>query len=260
MLLHETAIKALGRCKCIDHISRLCQAHLLDFGFRHVAYLTLRSPVLAPRDWVVSTTYPREWQNRYIARSYAKLDPVLNACSHALLPVLWDTVPITSREVRNLVGEAVDFGIGKTGISVPLRSPDGSFGLVSFTADQQTDDWGPYSATMASLTLLAMHCHARAHQLLRSQDIDLGLSAREIECISWSSAGKSIAETARLMGITERTVRFHRENIRVKLGTQTTMESVSKAVLLGLIVRNKNWDPVRTDRSANHQAVIWSDQ
>jgi hypothetical protein len=45
MLLHETAIKALGRCKSIEHISRLCQAHLLDFGFRHVAYLTLRSPV-----------------------------------------------------------------------------------------------------------------------------------------------------------------------------------------------------------------------
>ena len=140
MLLHENAIQAIGRCKSIEHISRLCQAHLMDFGFRHVAYLTLRSPILAPQNWIVSTTYPREWQSRYIDRSYASLDPVLNACSHALLPVNWDTVPITSLEARNLVGEAVDFGIGKTGISVPLRSPDGSFGLVSFTADQQTDD------------------------------------------------------------------------------------------------------------------------
>ena len=146
-------------------------------------------------------------------------------------------MPITSLEARNLVGEAVDFGIGKTGISVPLRSPDGSFGLVSFTADQQTDDWGPSSATMASLTLLAMHCHARANHLLGAKDMEIGLSAREVECISWSSSGKSLAETARLMGISERTVRFHRENIRVKLGTETTMESVSKAVSLGLIVR-----------------------
>ena len=237
MLLHENAIQAIGRCKSIEHISRLCQAHLMDFGFRHVAYLTLRSPILAPQNWIVSTTYPREWQSRYIDRSYASLDPVLNACSHALLPVNWDTVPITSLEARNLVGEAVDFGIGKTGISVPLRSPDGSFGLVSFTADQQTDDWGPSSATMASLTLLAMHCHARANHLLGAKDMEIGLSAREVECIIWSSSGKSLAETARLMGISERTVRFHRENIRVKLGTETTMESVSKAVSLGLIVR-----------------------
>ncbi len=237
MLLHANAIHAIGRCKSIEHISRLCQAHLLDFGFRHVAYLTLRSPMLAPKDWVVSTTYPREWQSRYIDRSYAALDPVLNACSHAMLPVNWDTVPINSKEARNLVGEAVDYGIGKTGISVPLRSPDGSFGLVSFTADQQTDDWGPSSATMASLTLLAMHCHARANQLLRSKDMSGTLSARETECISWSAAGKTLAETARLMGISERTVRFHRENIRVKLGSHTTMESVGKAVSMGLINR-----------------------
>jgi DNA-binding CsgD family transcriptional regulator len=237
MLFHANAILAVGRCKSIEHISRLCQAHLLDFGFRHVAYLTMRSPVLAPQDWIVSTTYPREWQERYSDRSYARVDPVLNACSHAILPVNWDTVPITSTEARNLVGESIDFGIGRTGISVPLRSPDGSFGLVSFTADEQTDDWGPASATMASLTLLAMHCHARANQLLQARDIEAGLSAREIECISWSSAGKSLAETARLMGISERTVRFHRENIRIKLDTQTTMESVSKAVSLGLIIR-----------------------
>lgn len=235
MLLHANAIHAISYCKSVDHISRLCQAHLLDFGFRHVAYLSLPSRALTQRDWIISTTYPREWQNRYIQHSYASIDPVLEACSRSVLPVDWSTVTIATKEARKLVGEAVDYGIGKTGISVPLRSPDGRFGLVSFTADQQTDDWGPYSATIASLTLLAMHCHARANQLLGPQEEKNLLTPREAECLTWSASGKTLVETARKMGLSERTIRFHMENIRAKLGTQTTLQTVSKAVSLGLI-------------------------
>lgn len=235
MHLHANAIHAISRCKSVDHISRLCQAHLLDFGFRHVAYLSMPSPVLSQRDWIISTTYPREWQKRYVQHSYATIDPVLEACAHSVLPVDWSTVSIASKEARKLVGEAVDYGIGKAGISVPLRSPNGSFGLVSFTADEQTDDWGPYSATLASLTLLAMHCHARANELLGPQGERSLLTPRETECLTWSASGKSLVQTARMMGLSERTVRFHLENIRTKLGTQTTLQTVSKAVSLGLI-------------------------
>lgn len=235
MLLQPRIINAINRSKSIGHVSRLCQVHLSDHGFRHVAYLNTRSVLDSPKHWTISTTYPREWQSRYLARSYAAIDPVLQACTRAMTPINWSKVSITSKEALTVVGEAVDYGIGKTGISVPLYSPDGSFGLMSFTADQPTDDWGPHSSTLASLTLLATYCHARISHLLQSKNPHNLLTPREFECLTWCASGKSLVQTARLMSISERTIRFHLENIRQKLNTQTTMQTVSKAAALGLI-------------------------
>jgi DNA-binding CsgD family transcriptional regulator len=235
MLLQPNTLDAIKRCKSIDHISRLCQAHLMDHGFRHIAYVRARSLQSAPEDWIVSTTYPREWQLRYLKRSYAEVDPVYQACARTLLPVDWSKLDGDTKEARMIFGEAADYGIGRTGISIPLFSPDGSFSITSYTADQQTDDWQPHSATLASLTLLAMYCHARIDQLIEPCADNNLLTPRETECLSWSASGKSMVEVARLMEISERTVRFHLENVREKLGTQTTLQTVSKAVALGLI-------------------------
>ena len=235
MLLHPHIIHAINRCKSIAHVSRLCQAHLADYGFRHVAYLSTRSVLDSPEDWTVSTTYPREWQSRYVTRSYATVDPVLKACNRAMTPIDWSQVSMTSREERVVVGEAADYGIGATGISVPLYSPDGRFGLMSFTADQQTDDWGSHSSTMASLTLLAMHCHARISHLEHPLTGRNRLTPRELECLTLCASGKSLVETAREMRISARTIRFHLENVRMKLRTQSTIQTVSKAIALGLI-------------------------
>jgi DNA-binding NarL/FixJ family response regulator len=61
------------------------------------------------------------------------------------------------------------------------------------------------------------------------------LSDRETEALTWVARGKTSAEIAIILGLSKRTVDFHLENARVKLGVQTRTEAVIKAAFGGLI-------------------------
>ena len=57
------------------------------------------------------------------------------------------------------------------------------------------------------------------------------LSRREIECLQWLAAGKTLQEAATILDISERTLRFHISNARKSLGVATTMQAVVAAAL-----------------------------
>ena len=54
-----------------------------------------------------------------------------------------------------------------------------------------------------------------------------GLSARESECLHWATIGKTDCETATILGISARTVRFHITNAKTKLGVNTRIQAVT---------------------------------
>jgi DNA-binding CsgD family transcriptional regulator len=64
---------------------------------------------------------------------------------------------------------------------------------------------------------------------------EINLSARELDCLQWTAAGKTAWETSVILGISERTVRFHQNAARDKLGCTTTTQAVAKAVVDQLI-------------------------
>lgn len=53
-----------------------------------------------------------------------------------------------------------------------------------------------------------------------------------MDCLKW---GKTCSETGTILGISERTVRFHIRNILDKLDVTTTRYAVVKAIAEGLI-------------------------
>lgn len=57
------------------------------------------------------------------------------------------------------------------------------------------------------------------------------LSRREIQCLQWLAAGKTLSEAATILGISERTLRFHVNNAKQKLGVSTTIQTVVAAAL-----------------------------
>jgi DNA-binding response OmpR family regulator len=61
------------------------------------------------------------------------------------------------------------------------------------------------------------------------------LNDREVETLTWAARGKTSAEIAEILGITKRTVDFHVDNARAKLGTPTRTAAVIKAAGGGLI-------------------------
>ena len=55
------------------------------------------------------------------------------------------------------------------------------------------------------------------------------LAKREIETLTWAARGKTSAEIAQILGLSKRTVDFHIENARSKLGVVTRTQAVAKA-------------------------------
>jgi DNA-binding NarL/FixJ family response regulator len=61
------------------------------------------------------------------------------------------------------------------------------------------------------------------------------LNEREVETLGWAARGKTSAEIAKILGLTKRTVDFHIDNARDKLGVTTRIQAAVKATWGGLI-------------------------
>ena len=79
--------------------------------------------------------------------------------------------------------------------------------------------------------LLATIITARLNGVARSAlwPKAVGLNDREIEVLTWVARGKTSAEIAKILSLTKRTVDFHTDNARTKLGAATRTEAVIKA-------------------------------
>jgi DNA-binding CsgD family transcriptional regulator len=79
--------------------------------------------------------------------------------------------------------------------------------------------------------ILGAAAHAAYDRFRELLDAKLGtspLTARESECLAWAAHGKTDQETGRILGISARTVRFHIDNAKKKLGVATRIQAVTK--------------------------------
>ncbi len=100
----------------------------------------------------------------------------------------------------------------------------------------------PVTHAMFESASLVFDTFVAAYRYLHSQSVSTELqpvqpslnsplSRREIECLQWLAVGKTISEAACILGISERTLRFHVTNARDRLGVSTTMQAVVAAAL-----------------------------
>jgi DNA-binding response OmpR family regulator len=61
------------------------------------------------------------------------------------------------------------------------------------------------------------------------------LNDREVETLTWAARGKTSAEIAQILDLSKRTVDFHIDNARIKLGAATRVEAAIKAATGRLI-------------------------
>ena len=109
------------------------------------------------------------------------------------------------------------------------------------------------SKDVVQLIGLYFHTHLAARLAAKSDQFDAEgvLTQRERQCLAWASRGKTVADTAILVAIAPRTVVFHLENARRKMGaasiTQCVAESTApSAVALNGVIAETVW--VRASR------------
>ena len=70
---------------------------------------------------------------------------------------------------------------------------------------------------------------------LEESEMGAKLSVREKDCLRWRAMGKSDWEISQILAISERTVKFHLECARAKLGATNTVHAVARAMAHGLV-------------------------
>jgi DNA-binding response OmpR family regulator len=81
--------------------------------------------------------------------------------------------------------------------------------------------------------IIAARLAGVARNDLWSKQVDL--NEREVETLTWAARGKTSAEIAQILGLSKRTVDFHIDNAREKLGAATRVEAAIKAATGRLI-------------------------
>ncbi|WP_417249596.1 helix-turn-helix transcriptional regulator [Celeribacter sp.] len=204
-------------------------------GVKHVVY-----------HWVNSVgerfgagTYSSDWVDRYLERDYLRLDPVLFGCFQRFTPVNWKRLDWSSKAARAFFRDALDFGVGSQGFTVPVRGPNGQFALFTVNSDTDDEDWERFiDRNERTLVILAHEFNKKALAFEKHDDTALTatLSPREVTAMTHLAKGLSRAQAASEMGISEHTLRVYIEAARHKLGAMNTTHAVARALSSGVII------------------------
>ncbi|MEQ1543621.1 LuxR family transcriptional regulator [Methyloglobulus sp.] len=201
-------------------------------GFDYCAFgLRAPYPVMNPKTiWL--SNYSSDWQIRYVKNNYFAVDPVVQHGSRSTFPLIWSSSLLGS--APDFWEDAKEFGIDH-GWSQSYCNADGFLGMLTLARSGEALQANELADKQMLFSWLTQLAHQGLYKLA-AQDFAIAsenpLTQREVEVLRWSAEGKSAHEIATQMGITERTVNFHINNVLQKTGTHNKTAAVVKAVLL----------------------------
>ncbi|MFP4327808.1 MAG: LuxR family transcriptional regulator [Paracoccaceae bacterium] len=219
-----------GESRFDEFLSQICDR----LGFDHAAYAGI-NPVQGTIHGHV--TYPDEWKLHYAKKGFQRIDPTLTTAGRSIAPVDWSRLERDEKFTR-VFKDAVEFGIGDRGMTVPVRGPYGELGMLSVSRSCPETEWVKLlTHVVCDLQSAAVHLH---DTVMRSDILSRALrhpqlSSRELEILQWVAAGKSQQDIGDILSISHRTVEVHLRSAREKLFALTTPQAVGRAIGLGLI-------------------------
>ncbi|MER9304350.1 LuxR family transcriptional regulator [Mesorhizobium sp. M0496] len=232
-----------------DFVER-CQKHkatgplltdLLDMarnlGFEHLILsgVPLGGQKLAPM--VELNGWPAGWFERYLEAEHAAVDGVCIYSAKTLKPFFWADVPPKWSDTdasRRVASEATEFGIS-SGFAVPMLSVNHWQSVLSFASSAKACSVSPRD--QVQLVTMAVYAGMSIQALSNTDEhgVDDILTDREKEVLLWAAAGKTSSETSQILGLAERTIKWHATRAREAFGVATTTQAVVEAVRRRLI-------------------------
>lgn len=114
------------------------------------------------------------------------------------------------------------------GLIVPVHRANELMGGMAFGG--QSPDASPLAR---SALQVASHAAVARVDALKNQTVPVqapALSARETQCLTYIASGHEDEQISQLLGISPRTVRFHVDSAKTKLGVNSRVQAVTKAL------------------------------
>jgi DNA-binding CsgD family transcriptional regulator len=203
------------------------------FDVLNLSYWFLGTSNRIPDKLTWLSTYDERYMSIYLRDMSPLGDPAFDLCFQRLLPVDWAEVRTAHEEVNPMHSIAESFGVGRHGISIPIREIGHGDAMFSINFDCEDRHWNEMRVEiLRSMHLFAHYFHQRMKDVLvgRPTSADYDLSPREREVLKWAAEGKTAWETAQLLGVSERAIRLYTENAMNKLRAKTKTQAVAIAV------------------------------
>ncbi len=237
-------IDAARRAGSVEEVHEICSLLCDHAGFDYFIYgAVLPVSLVRPRHVIISG-FPHDWWARYQDRGYFAVDPVVQHTTRIeTVPLIWNDIDPghdpRGLEVREFMREAADFGLA-SGVSFPVHGRQGECAILSLVSrDPHARSENRIMGVMPFAQLLAGYIHEAARRAFGDGELLLQrprLTDREKDCLLWAAEGKTSSDTARILGISERTVLFHLHNAAEKLNVTNRAQAVARAVAEGHIV------------------------
>ncbi|WP_047994302.1 LuxR family transcriptional regulator [Puniceibacterium sp. IMCC21224] len=235
MLLLDDILQQLDCAETLTGLQEASEALCEFYKINHLVYHWVNGN----GDQYGCGTYAPEWVQHYLDRGYLRIDPVILGCNQRFHPVDWKRLDWSSKAARAFQKDAIAFGVGNQGFSIPIRGPNGQFALFTVNHSCSDDEWNDFTEThRKDLILLAHYFNKKALELEpgRKPEAAQSLSPREVEAMTLLAVGYSRAQVANTLSISENTLRVYIESARHKLGALNTTHAVARAMSRGIIV------------------------
>lgn len=185
----------------------------------------------------INHSYGSAWADLYTERNYVAVDPVIQHALRVDGAFEWREAfgSGAAESASEFLDAARDFGLGK-GVSFSCRT--GRMRASRTVLSLSLDDPGECKRAKLLLIGVGPHVH-EAYVRVRAQRADDAcravLTNREKEVLDWAKQGKTYWEIGRILGISQRTVKFHFANIKARLDVVSECHAVAKAMSMGLI-------------------------
>ena len=208
----------------------LCEIYEL----KHSAYITVDKRSFASRQPRFLVTYPENWQLEYKKSFAERRDPVLLAGLSEILPFDWQSLKLRLPESDVMIGLAREYGIGRQGLSIPIRSASGARALFSVTGDYSDRDWlDMRRQCLRDFVILANFFHKKVGGGL--PDLAPELSEREREILQFCALGLTAADISDKLKVSVSTIKYFLNKIHYKLDVLNTTHAVAKAMKFGIV-------------------------
>ncbi len=205
-----------------------------ELGFQFCSFTMSSQLPNNQRQVAQLNNYPNEWNALYKQAHFFEIDPVVAHCKRSVMPILWEEK--TFSETPNLWSLAQSFGV-HLGWTQAVHDFQGVFSML--TLGRSTGEVTPEELYEKAGHVLWL-CHA-LHEVVTQTYAEklsvthpMQLSARETEILKWSAMGKTAADIAVILCLSERTIGFHLKSIFNKLGVNNKIAAVLCASKAGL--------------------------
>lgn len=171
--------------------------------------------------------------------TYGRRDPVMQHCKYQSTPIVWDQSTYIGCGAAPKYEIQAAFGL-KFGIALAMHLPKGQHFFLGVDRDEPLPpDEDERARLVGAVALFTLYAQAAAWRTIVPPGSDEGdhksPTARELEVLRWTLAGKTAWEVGRVLGISERTAAIHANRATHKLGCVGKHQAALKALQLGMI-------------------------